>query len=138
MSSDIEHWHINAKVYDDRVEEIHLISDPARNIRRKQYTTVWHIERYLGRGSCGEVRLERNRNEDKVRAVKRVTTSSSTLSQKECEQELKALLEFSKPKARSVDEILLCYASLTFYSQKMLPFSWNFLGGSIVALTYIW
>jgi serine/threonine protein kinase len=123
MSSDLEHWHIDAKVYDDRVEEIHLISDPVRNIRRKPYVMVWHVERYLGRGSFGEVRLERNKEEDKVRAVKRVATSSSTLSQKECEQELTALLEFSKPKARLVDEILLCYASLTFYSQKMLLFS---------------
>jgi calcium/calmodulin-dependent protein kinase I len=108
MSSDLEHWHIDAKVYDDRVEEIHLISDPTRNIRRKPYTAVWHVERYLGRGSSGEVRLERDRKEDKVRAVKRVAISSSTPSQKECEQELKALLEFSKPKARSVNEILLC------------------------------
>jgi hypothetical protein len=32
--SDIEHWQINATVYKDRVEEIHYITDPARNIRR--------------------------------------------------------------------------------------------------------
>jgi hypothetical protein len=67
MSSDLEHWHIDAKVYDDRVEEIHLISDPVRNIRRQPYVMVWHVEQYLGRGSFGEVRLERNKEEDKVR-----------------------------------------------------------------------
>lgn len=122
MPSDHEHWHSDAKVYDDRVEEIHLISDPTRNIRRKPYTKVWHIERYLGRGSFGEVRLERNRKEEKVRAVKRVITTSSTLSQKECEQELEALLEFSKPKARLVNNILAHCASLTFIVKRCCYF----------------
>lgn len=30
---DLAYWQINAKVYDDRVEEIHFITDSARNIR---------------------------------------------------------------------------------------------------------
>ncbi|KFY05657.1 hypothetical protein V492_08376 [Pseudogymnoascus sp. VKM F-4246] len=52
--SDIEHWQINATVYKDRVEEIHYITDPARNIRRKPQTKVWKIEQFLGRGGFGE------------------------------------------------------------------------------------
>lgn len=95
---DIEQWHIKATVYKDRVEEVHYISDPARNIRRKAQTRVWHVESFLGRGGFGEVRLERNREEGTVRAVKRITTASPNLSNSECEKELKALLEFSKPK----------------------------------------
>jgi hypothetical protein len=99
--SDIEHWQINATVYKDRVEEIHYITDPARNIRRKPQTKVWQVERLLGRGGFGEVRLEKNTEDGRVRAVKRITTST-TLSSSECEKELKALLEFSKPKVNQI------------------------------------
>jgi len=99
MSSDIEHWHINATVFKDRVEETHYISDPARNVRRRPNKTIWQVERLLGRGGFGEVRLERNKEDGKARAVKRIATTSATLSKSECEKELKALLEFSKPKA---------------------------------------
>jgi hypothetical protein len=98
MSSDLEHWYIDAAVHKDRVEEIYYESDPTRNIRRRQKTTVWQIERFLGRGGCGEVRLERNKEDRKTRAVKKITTKNPNLSNIECEKELKALLEFSKPK----------------------------------------
>jgi len=98
MSSELEHWHINAIVYKDRVEEVYYISDPARNIRRRRQTRVWQVEQFLGRGSLGEVRLERNQEDGQVRAVKRITMMGTTLSNMECERELKALLEFSKPK----------------------------------------
>jgi hypothetical protein len=97
--SDIDHWQINATVYRDRVEEIHYITDPARNIRRRLHTKVWKVEQILGRGGFGEVRLERNTEDGKARAVKRIPIVSSNLSNDECEKELKALLEFSKPKA---------------------------------------
>ena len=96
MSSDLEHWRIDAKVHKNRVEEIHYVSDPAKNIRRKPQTTIWDVEKFLGRGGCGEVRLERNRENGRARAVKRLT--SPNLSDRDCEKELKALLEFSKPK----------------------------------------
>jgi hypothetical protein len=99
MPSDIEHWHINAIVYKDRVEETHFISDPAINVRRRQQTKVWQVERSLGRGGFGEVRLERNKEDGNARAVKRIAMISTTLTNSECEKELKALLEFSKPKA---------------------------------------
>ncbi|KFY30171.1 hypothetical protein V494_08235 [Pseudogymnoascus sp. VKM F-4513 (FW-928)] len=52
--SDIEHWQINATVYIDRVEEIHYITDPERNIRRRPQTKVWKVEQFLGRGGFGE------------------------------------------------------------------------------------
>lgn len=52
----------------------------------------------MGQGSFGQVRLERNHEDGQVRAVKRITTGSATLSNSECEKELKALLEFSKTK----------------------------------------
>jgi hypothetical protein len=84
------------------VEEIHYITDPARNIRRRPQTKVWRIERFLGRGGFAEVRLEK-REGGEVRAVKRIPTASENLSINECEKELKALLEFSKPKVRHVE-----------------------------------
>jgi hypothetical protein len=98
MSSDLEHWHIDATVHKDRVEEICYVSDPAKNIRRKLQTRIWSVERLLGRGGGGEVRLERNREDGNVRAVKKITIPDVDLSNSECEKELRALLEFSKPK----------------------------------------
>jgi hypothetical protein len=100
--SDIEHWYINATVYKDRVEEIHYITDPARNIRRRPQTRVWQVERSLGRGGFGEVRLEKSEEDGKARAVKRIATTSTALSNSECEKELKALLEFSKRKVSQI------------------------------------
>ncbi|CZR58612.1 uncharacterized protein PAC_08504 [Phialocephala subalpina] len=100
MPSEIEHWHIDATVYKDRVEEVHYVSDPAQNIRRKPRTITWQVERFLGRGTFGEVRLERNKADGSVRAVKRIATTNPSLKNSECERELKALLEFSKPKSR--------------------------------------
>ena len=95
--SDVEHWQIDASVYTDRVVETHIVTDPVRNIRRRPRTVVWHIEKLLGRGGFGEVRLERNREDNKPRAVKKITIST-TLSKSEYEKELEALLEFSKRK----------------------------------------
>lgn len=118
MSSDIEHWHIDAIVYKDRVEETHYISDPAKNIRRKPEITTWQVERFLGRGTFGEVRLERNVADGKVRAVKRIATLGTSLKNNECEKELKALLEFSKPKVRSM-ECRKVYQIFQFYPQRL-------------------
>ena len=50
----------------------------------------------LGHGGFGEVRLEKNKEDGKARAVKRIATASTNLSNSECEKELRALLEFSK------------------------------------------
>jgi calcium/calmodulin-dependent protein kinase I len=58
---------------------------------------VWKVERALGRGGYGEVRLEICVDDNEKRAVKRIWTNGSALK-KEYERELKALLEFSKPK----------------------------------------
>jgi serine/threonine protein kinase len=100
--SDIDHWYINATVYKDRVEEIHYITDAARNIRRRPQTRVWQVQQSLGRGGFGEVRLERSKEDGKARAVKRIATTNTALSNSECEKELKALLEFSKPKVSQI------------------------------------
>jgi calcium/calmodulin-dependent protein kinase I len=56
------------------------------------------VERFLGRGGCGEVRLERNKEDGKARAVKKITMTSPRMSNIDCEKELRALLEFSRPK----------------------------------------
>lgn len=74
------------------------MNDPARNIRRQQQTHTWHIGQFLGRGGFGEVRLQRDQENGKARAVKRITMIGNVLSKSECEKELEALMEFSKPK----------------------------------------
>jgi hypothetical protein len=97
-NTDLDHWRINATVCGDRVEELHYITDPARNIRRKQQLKVWQVKKSLGNGGFGEVRLEEN-EDGMVRAVKKIATASTDMTEIECEKEIKALLEFSKPKA---------------------------------------
>lgn len=100
--TDIQHLLVDATVYEDRVEERHYITDPSRNIRRRPYTKVWQTDRILGHGSFGDVRLERNKEDGKERAVKKIRTMGTSLSSVDFEKELKALLEFSKPKVGEI------------------------------------
>jgi serine/threonine protein kinase len=100
--TDIDHWKINATVYKDRVEEAHYITDPARNIAPSLQTKVWKVQKYLGRGAFGEVRLEENLAGKEARAVKRIITESTDLNSEHCEREIKALLEFSKPEVNKL------------------------------------
>lgn len=95
--SDFEHTKLDAHVYPSVVVETHYISDPASGRRRIPQTKVWKVERVLGRGGSGEVRLEFNADGDERRAVKRIWGNGTTLK-REYEMELRALLEFSKPK----------------------------------------
>ncbi len=97
--SDFEHTKIEAHTFPGVVVESHYISDPLSGQRRVPITKIWKAERVLGRGGAGEVRLEVNTEDNKQRAVKRIWATGSTLK-KEYEMELKALLEFSKPKYR--------------------------------------
>jgi serine/threonine protein kinase len=55
------------------------------------------VERLLGKGGFGEVRLEVHQEENEKRAVKRMWATGSSFK-RQYERELKALLEFSKPK----------------------------------------
>jgi serine/threonine protein kinase len=98
--SDLDHHKLNAVVAPGFVIETHFVSDTKKGLRRKEVTKVWKVQQRLGKGGSGEVRLE-ERTEEQAgekdrRAVKRILTKSSNL--KEYEQELKALLKFSKPK----------------------------------------
>jgi calcium/calmodulin-dependent protein kinase I len=97
MSSALIHWYIDATVFKNRVEEIHLINEPNRNLRRQRHKVIWDIERVLGCGGFGEVRLEKNKD-GKARAVKRIPTVGMVLSNSDWEKEMEALLEFSKHK----------------------------------------
>jgi serine/threonine protein kinase len=132
--SDVEHWQINATVYKDRVEERHYITDPARNIRRIPQTKIWQVERSLGRGGFGEVRLEKDKENGKARADKRIPTTGITLSNNEFEKELKALLEFSKPKASQIWMRFIFGMSLIFDSAVFVDFFGWFRDGSDVFL----
>lgn len=44
------------------------------------------------------MRLERNKEDSQTRAVKRIAMVSNSFSDSECVKELRAMLEFSKPK----------------------------------------
>ena len=94
--SDLEHWRIEASVHHGHVEETHITSDPARGIRAQATVKKWQVTKLLGRGGFGEVRLESHK--EQLRAVKRIATTGADMGAAEYERELKALLEFSKPK----------------------------------------
>jgi len=108
--SDLEHKRIEARVHRDRVTETYFISDIRKGIRRKAEKKTWRVKEVIGRGSFGQVRLEvceDEQNAVRERAVKKITldlTSTGnkrdkdTLRTRQYENELKALLEFSKPK----------------------------------------
>ena len=98
-TSDLEHWRIEANVHHDHVEETHIVSDPARGIRAQATIKKWQVKKLLGRGGFGEVRLESHN--EQLRAVKRIATTGADMGTAEYERELKALLEFSKPKVRN-------------------------------------
>lgn len=48
------------------------------------------------------MRLEKNTEDGKERAVKRIPTANTNFSSDDYKKELKALLEFSKPKASQI------------------------------------
>jgi serine/threonine protein kinase len=96
--SDLEHTKLEAHVYPGGiVVQTNYISDPITGQRRVPKTKVWRVERALGQGSFGGVRLEVHPEENEQRAVKRIWSTGSQFK-KAYERELKALLEFSKPK----------------------------------------
>jgi serine/threonine protein kinase len=95
--SDFEHTKLDAHVHPGSVVQTHYISDPVTGRRRVPKTKVWKVERVLGKGSFGEVRLEVCLEENERRAVKRIWATGSAFKI-QYERELKALLEFSKPK----------------------------------------
>lgn len=95
--SDFEHAKINAEVFPGIVLEKAFVSDVIHGQRKVPKTKLWRVERVLGKGGSGEVRLEHNEEGSERRAVKRIWASGSTLKLA-YERELKALMEFSKPK----------------------------------------
>ena len=110
--SDIDDWLIKVEIYGDRIEEKYEILDPEMTIRRKPRMKVWQVQRLLDRGTFGEVRLEKNIEDGKLRAVKRIPITGKDLSNEDYKAELKALVEFSKPQvgycsAQSVTYTLL-------------------------------
>jgi hypothetical protein len=95
--SDFEHVKINAEVFPGIVIERAFVSDAINGQRKVPKTKLWRVERVLGKGGSGEVRLEHNEEGNERRAVKRIWASGFTLKLA-YERELKALMEFSKPK----------------------------------------
>lgn len=77
--------------------ETYFVSDLVSGQRRVPKQKIWRVERVIGKGGYGEVRLETLMEGNEVRAVKRLWTSGSTLK-KEYQRELEALVEFSKQK----------------------------------------
>jgi hypothetical protein len=97
-TSDLEHYRIEAKVVNNHVEETYHLSDTAKGIQAEPTTKIWTIGGRLGRGGYGEVKL--HSYEQQKRAVKRIEipSESAKLDDHDYIRELKALLEFSKPK----------------------------------------
>ncbi|KFZ07481.1 hypothetical protein V501_06415 [Pseudogymnoascus sp. VKM F-4519 (FW-2642)] len=97
--SQFDHTKINAQVIREAnlVIETHLVSDLVSGQRRVPKQKVWRVERIIGKGAFGEIRLEVLMEGSEQRAVKRLWTSGSTLK-REYQRELEALVEFSKLK----------------------------------------
>lgn len=98
--SDSDHRRIEAVVFPDNcVVESHQISDPARGLRRVPLTKVWRTEHLLGRGGFGEVHLQsQDSDKDAKRVLKIISTRGVKLTLADCQRELTAMIEFTKPK----------------------------------------
>jgi hypothetical protein len=98
--SDSDHRRLEAVVFPDHcVVESHQISDASRGLRRVPLTRVWRSERLLGRGGFGEVHLQSQESDkDAKRALKVIPTKGVKLSLADCQRELTAMIEFTKPK----------------------------------------
>jgi hypothetical protein len=95
--SDSDHRKLEAIILPDCVVESHQISDASQGLRRVHITKVWRTERVLGYGSFGEVLLQALDNDpEKKRALKVIRGVKMT--QAECQRELTAMIEFTKPK----------------------------------------
>ena len=95
--SDSDHRKLEATILPDCIVESHQISDAARGLRKVHITKVWRTERVLGYGGFGEVLLQALDNEtEKKRALKVIRGVKMT--QDECQRELTAMIEFTKPK----------------------------------------
>lgn len=95
MTTPYEYWRINATL----VSEYHVeeISSPHNATQGRQaQKTTWQVERELGRGTFGRVRLERHVSSGRTRAVKKIV-----LDHYDYEKELLALVEFSKARYRN-------------------------------------
>jgi hypothetical protein len=98
--SDSDHRRLEAVVFPDHcVVQSHQISDASRGLRRVPVTRVWRTERLLGRGGFGEVHLQSQESDkDTKRTLKIILTRGVKLSFADCQRELMAMIEFTKPK----------------------------------------
>jgi hypothetical protein len=105
--SDIDHMKLEATIQPNCIVEKHKISDAARGWRGRTVENVWRTERVLGRGGFGEVHLQAlDDDKEKKRALKIIRGEQTA---REYLRELKAMIEFSKPKVlklRSFEEFL--------------------------------
>jgi hypothetical protein len=96
--SDFDHRRLDATVYPDCVVEVHQISDIEQGLRKVAVTKIWRTKCVLNRGTFGEVHLQvQDKDPESKRAVK-VIPVIGPMSRAECERELTALIEFTKPK----------------------------------------
>jgi hypothetical protein len=131
--SDSDHRKLEATILPDCIVESHQISDAARGLRKVQITKLWRTERVLGYGAFGEVLLQALDNDpEKKRALKVIRRVKMT--QDECQRELTAMIEFTKPKVlwRNPEALLCQTIANSEDSTKQQLFLLNFLVGSRV------
>jgi hypothetical protein len=103
--SDFDHRRLDATVYPDCVVEVHRISDIAQGLRKAAVTKIWRTECVLGRGAFGEVHLQVQDKDAQSKRALKVIPTRGRMSSVECERELTALIEFSKPKVSAYHHI---------------------------------
>ncbi len=134
--SDSDLRKLEATILPNCVVETHQISDAARGLRRVRVTKLWRTERVLGQGAFGEVLLQALDNDkEKKRALKVIRGAKMT--QDECQRELTAMIEFTKPKVLQRNPEALLYRTVANVedSTKQLPFLLNFMVGSRIQTT---
>jgi hypothetical protein len=95
----IEHFKLDAQIYDDHTLHTEYVSDPARGMRKARVEKRWYKERHIGHGAFGDVWLEVQKEHDRVtakRAVKSIQKRRMESVKIDYKRELLALAKLSR------------------------------------------
>jgi hypothetical protein len=107
--SDLDHRRLDATVFPDCIVEVHQVSNIARGLRKVPVTKIWRTQKFLGRGTFGEVQLQVQDSDPNSKRAMKVIPTKGRMSTVDCQRELTALIEFTKPKVSTT------YAFYTFH-----------------------
>ena len=95
----IEHFKLDAQIYNDHTLHTEYESDPARGMRKARVEKRWDKERHIGHGAFGDVWLEVHKERDGLtteRAVKIIQKRRMESVKVDYKRELLALAKLSR------------------------------------------